>query len=94
MLKRFLLICLFFSFCIPMAAWALYKPTRVLAPELNRVSCVSDVTCLDDVSRYEEAARLYDEAYEFVIASVGAIEEKPRVIFCASEACFQFFGFQ
>ena len=93
MLNRSLVICLFGAFCIPIAAWALYKPTRVLAPELNGVSCVSNVICMDDVSRYEEAAGLYDEAYEFVTASVGAIETKPRVIFCASKACFQSFGY-
>ena len=26
----------------PVAGWGFYRPMRVLAPELNRVSCVSD----------------------------------------------------
>ena len=76
-----------------MAAWAFYKPTRVLAPELAGVACVSEVICLDDVSRYEEAAELYNQAYAFVNSSLGAIDKKPRIIFCASAACFQSFGF-
>ena len=92
MLKRLLVIgvCLCL---IPVAAWAFYKPTRVLAPELAGVSCVSEVICLEDASRYDEAARLYDEGLHFVNSSVGAIARKPRIIFCASTACFQSFGF-
>ena len=90
MLFRILLIFLILS---PAAAWAFYKPVRVLAPELAGVSCVSEHICTDDASRRADTARLYDEAYAFVTASVGAIEDKPRVIFCASRACFRSFGF-
>ena len=90
MLKRFLLI---FLCCLPVAIWVFYKPTRVLAPGLNGVSCVSEEICTDDTSRYGEAVALYKEAYEFVSSSVGGIENKPLVIFCASQACFQSFGF-
>lgn len=79
--------------CTPAAAWTVYKPTRVLAPEWNGVSCVSETICTDDASRDEQALELYDEAYAFVHSSVGFIEQKPRVIFCASQACFQSFGF-
>ncbi|MCE2453659.1 MAG: hypothetical protein J4F48_12765 [Nitrospinae bacterium] len=90
MLKRLLLICLI---CIPVAVWGLYKQARVLAPEWNGVSCVSEVVCLEDASRYRQAAALYDEAYTFVNTSVGAIENKPRAIFCDTQACFEAFGF-
>ena len=89
-MKRFLLICLF---CFPVGIWIFYKPTRVLAPELAGVTCAGDIICTDDMSRYEEAVGLYDEAYEFVNSTIGAIEKRPRVIFCTTEACFQSFGF-
>ena len=89
-LLRVLLICLVAS---PAAAWAFYKPVRVLAPGLAGVSCASALVCTDDASRRAEAAALYDRAYAFVTASVGAIEDKPRAIFCASQACFRSFGF-
>ena len=89
-MKRILLICLF---CIPVALWTFYKPTRVLAPELVGVACASDVICMDNMSRYEEAVELYSKAYEYVNLSVGAIEKKPRAIFCTTKACFQSFGF-
>ena len=91
MLKRILLIC---TFRIPVALWTFYRPTRVLVPELAGIPCASDVICMDNMSRYKEAVELYGEAYEFVNSFVGAIEKKPRAIFCTSEACFQSFGFK
>lgn len=91
MLKRLLLIGLL---CIPIAAWAFIKPVRIVKPELSGLSCINGTLCTDDVSRFREAAELYDEALHFVDASVGAIENKPRVIFCNSDACFQAFGFK
>jgi len=89
MLKRLLLIGLL---CVPVAAWAFFKPVRIIAPELAGVSCINDTLCLDDVSRSQEAAKLYEEALHFVDSSVGSIEHKPRVIFCSSDACSQSFG--
>lgn len=89
MLKRLLLLGVL---CIPVAAWAFFKPVRVVAPELAGLSCISDIICTDDVSRYQEAAALSDEAFHFVDSSVGSIEKKPRVIFCSSQACFQSLG--
>ena len=56
-------------------------------------TCVSERICLDDVTREAEAVALYDEAIEFVTSRVGAIERKPRAIFCASRSCFRSFGF-
>lgn len=88
-MKRILLIVVL---CAPVAAWAFFKPVRVLSPELAGPSCVSDVICTDSVSRYREAAGLYDEALNFVDTSVGEIRTRPRVIFCSSEACSRSFG--
>ena len=86
-----LLLAVFIS--SPFAARALYEPTRVLAPEWAGVTCVSEHLCLDDLGRKAEAAALYDEAHGFVTSRVGAIERKPRAIFCGSETCFRSFGF-
>lgn len=77
----------------PAAAWAFYKPVRVLAPELAGVRCVSERICTDDVSRHADAARLYAAAHDFVTASVGIFKTEPRVIFCTSHECFRSFGF-
>jgi hypothetical protein len=89
MLKRLLLTGLL---CLPFAAWAFFKPVRIAAPELAGVSCVSDTLCTDDLSRHQQAAGLYNEALRFVDSSIGRIEDKPRVIFCSSDACFHSFG--
>ncbi|BBA36728.1 uncharacterized protein sS8_4805 [Methylocaldum marinum] len=91
MLNRLLLIGML---GLPVAAWAFFKPFRVVAPELTGLSCIHDNLCTDDVSRSEETVRLYDEALHFVNASVGLIENGPRVIFCSSDACFQSFGLE
>ena len=91
MTKRLLLICLLLS---PAAAWALYKPLRVLAPQLfTGVSCVTAVICVDDISRYAEAERLYNDTVQFLASSVAPIEKNPRVVFCSTQACFESFGF-
>lgn len=90
MLKHLFLIVLLFS---PAAAWALYKPMRVLAPQLVAgISCTTKTICIDDATRYGEAERLYNDAVYFVASSVSSIEKSPRVIFCSTEDCFQSFG--
>jgi hypothetical protein len=61
MLKRLLLIGLL---CAPVAAWAFFKPVRVIIPEWAGLSCVNDSLCIDDISRSQEAALLYDEALQ------------------------------
>ena len=92
MLAR-ILIPLIVLLLIPGAGWAFYKPVRVLAPEFNGVTCVSDVICVEDATRYEEASALYGEAFTIVNATVGAMEERPRAIFCSTQDCFRSFGF-
>lgn len=80
---------------LPVAAWALYKPVRILVPELvPGVSCPTENICLDDVSRLSEAESLYFQAIEFVNTSVGKLEEQPHAVFCTTENCFQSFGFK
>ena len=46
---------------IPLAAWALVKPLRVLAPQLEGITC-DEWVCVDDNSRRAEATRLYRDA--------------------------------
>jgi hypothetical protein len=77
---------------IPLAAWAFYKPVRLLAPSLGGVSCISEVICVDSPSRAAEARTLYDDAREFVQGKLGPMHTQARVVFCASEACAQSFG--
>lgn len=77
---------------VPLIAWFLVKPVRVLAPEFAGVSCLSASVCVDDAARLPEAAGLYAEGMAFVPGALGAIEGTPRMIFCASQACADSFG--
>jgi hypothetical protein len=77
----------------PLAAWAFFKPLRVLAPELSGVDCYGQTICTDDPSRLEEMNALRAEAMTFVQRKLGKIEHPPRVIFCATARCEKAFGF-
>lgn len=91
MLKRIIFAAILLS---PAAAWALYKPMRVLAPQLVAgVSCVTDTICLEDIAHYAEAKSLYTNALAFIDSSVASVDKPPRVTFCSTQACFQAFGF-
>ena len=46
----------------PIATWALWKPIRVLAPELAGVKCFASRVCTDDPSKVAEASALRREA--------------------------------
>jgi hypothetical protein len=93
-MKKYILILTILIMSIPMAAWALYKPVRVVAPELvDGVSCTTASICLDDESMYSEAAKLYKDALSIVERKTGSFNKHPRVIFCSTESCFQSFGF-
>jgi len=53
----------------PIAAWALVKPLRVLAPQLEGLAC-DEWVCIDDASRRAEAKRLYRDALNAEIEAV------------------------
>ena len=76
---------------LPPAAWALVKPVRVLAPELEGLACDGRV-CVDDPSRRPEAEALYGDAIEYVRTHVGAAQTAPRAAFCSTPACSGEFG--
>ena len=78
---------------VPLAAWAFVKPLRVLAPQLEGLTC-DELVCVDDNSRRVEATRLYRDALESVQSSLGALHAFPRGVFCATTACSNKFGCQ
>lgn len=79
-------------FILPLAAWALVKPVRVVAPRLEGLTC-DEWVCVDDATRRPEATRLYRDALTFVESSVGSLHAVPRAVFCAKPGCSEKFGF-
>ncbi|HSV45862.1 MAG TPA: hypothetical protein VLJ58_08745 [Ramlibacter sp.] len=76
---------------VPAMAWALVKPVRVAALEFADVRCFGSV-CVDVDTRAQEAAQLLSDAQEHVEKKVGPLRRTPKVIFCASQACADYFG--
>jgi len=89
--KRCLLALLLALVALPLTAWAVAKPLRLLTPELNGVSCFESV-CVDDVARMGEAAALYESAHKHVSNRLTPLSGRPLMIFCSTTTCYQSFG--
>lgn len=77
---------------VPIAAWWLVKPVRLLAPGLLGLACRAGPVCVEDPARFEMAQQLYSEGVAYLAQSVSPLAGEPFVIFCASEACADGFG--
>jgi len=78
---------------LPIAAYALVKPLRVVAPALiPGVSCPSADICTDDAAKLGDARQLYHDGYARAAAAVGAFRASPRVVFCSTRTCADAFG--
>ncbi|MBR8091849.1 hypothetical protein KDX09_20905 [Burkholderia cenocepacia] len=78
---------------LPIAAYALVKPLRVVAPALiPGVSCPSADICTDDAAKLGAAQQLYRDGSARAAAAVGPFRAAPRVVFCSTRACADAFG--
>lgn len=77
---------------VPVAAWALVKPVRVVAPPMAGVTCLESGLCIDDESRLPEATALYQEAQQYLATHLDPLQHPGRVVFCAQSACADAFG--
>ena len=91
MLRKFIVSSVLLA--LPLAAWAFVKPVRVLAPQLEGLTC-DDVICVDDLSSRPMAVALYRNAVQHVQTSVGRLHAVPRAVFCSTSACAEKFGFR
>lgn len=76
----------------PVAAWALVKPVRVIAPELVGISYHQISVCVEEPEKLQAANQLYAESIAFVSRSISPLANSPRVIFCSTEECANAFG--
>jgi hypothetical protein len=49
--------------------------------------------CVENLEDIQQAEVLYEEALDFVNKNVAVINQPPTVIFCATQSCFESFGF-
>ncbi len=76
---------------LPFGAWILFKPIRVLAPELNGVTC-SGAICVDDASALPLAEELHEMAMANVAEKLRPLASSPLGVFCSTQRCYQSFG--
>ena len=73
------------------SVFALYKPVRILLPEIFGISCESNV-CVDDSSQRGYALSLLDAAKQRLEAQHDLSIGGPKIIFCSAAKCQDTFG--
>jgi hypothetical protein len=79
------------SVALPIGAWSFFKPIRVIAPELNGVTCAGAV-CVEDLSTLSLAEELHETATANIAAKLRPLSSPPRAVFCSTRKCYQSFG--
>jgi hypothetical protein len=77
---------------VPLAAWFIVKPVRVVMPSIVGLSCPHHSVCVETQDVLPAATELYDQALDFVRNKVGAMQGQPVVVFCSTQACADRFG--
>ena len=77
---------------VPLAAWFIVKPVRVIAPTAVGMQCAGNSICVERPDKLQQATELYNEALSFVGKSVGPIQGQPLVVFCSTQTCAAQFG--
>jgi hypothetical protein len=77
-----------------LSLFVLFKPARVLIPEVNGVRCATGSICIDDLSRLQQAESLLADAVIDVERKLTPLNDYPRAIFCSTQVCYEKFGFE
>jgi len=77
---------------LPVSAFALYKPIRVLIPEAFGVSCHERNVCVEDSAQLNTAMALLNSSKQYLETEWGLSVGEPKVVFCSSEKCQTAFG--
>ncbi len=76
---------------IPVLAWSLGKPFRLLLPNFNDVECHGSV-CVQDAKEMDRAHELYSSAIKSISSAGITLEARPRFVYCSTKECYQSFG--
>jgi uncharacterized membrane protein len=75
---------------LQIVAWSFFKPIRVIAPELNGVTCAGAV-CVEHLSTLSRAEELHETAMANIAAKLRPLSSPPRAVFCSTRQCYQSF---
>jgi hypothetical protein len=84
----------FLSVILVFAVFMFYKPSRILIPEINDVSCATTSICIDDMSRLKQAEELIATSVLEIENRLGPLQNYPKTVFCSAQACYEKFGFK
>ena len=90
-MKKFGLV-LFLFLLTPGIALAFYKPSRVFVPGAFGLVCLKQNICLEDEEKVDVAERLVRSSIEDLRRKYSLVIDQPKVIFCSSEKCKNYFG--
>jgi hypothetical protein len=77
---------------VPILAWFIVKPVRVIAPQAVGLTCPDESVCVDGLAQLPIARQLRTEALQFVSTEVADVPGSPKIIFCSTTACADSFG--
>jgi hypothetical protein len=90
-LRRFAVAAALVGLLTPIGLWLFVKHVRILAPQLNGVTCDAAV-CVEHVDRLDEARRLHASAMASVATKLQRLEAPPLTVFCSTRTCYSAFG--
>ena len=73
-------------------ALAAARPLRVLMPEAQGLTCITDTICVEVPATAIRALALFDAALFDVETRLGPLNTLPNIYFCSTTACFERFG--
>ena len=85
---------IFLSVILVIASFVIYKPFRILIPEINDVACATSSICIDDMTRLRQAEDLIARAVIEMEDKLGSLKNYPKTVFCSTQACYESFGFK
>jgi hypothetical protein len=89
--RKLILTILLAAAAIPAAAWAFFKPIRIVAPQLNGLTCVGSV-CVESLSALPIAEQLHAKAMSNIATKLRPLKSPSLTVFCSTRACYQSFG--
>lgn len=88
--KKYLLVG---SILLVIAIPFIYRPSRLLYPQLFGMTCPSSNLCVDNVAKLAQARNLVQRNSPKVALKLSATKHQPKFVFCSTQKCWQSFGF-